>query len=269
MSKYLILVNNLILINDFKELGYTNFLFALKDYSIGYSDFDLSEINAVNANKYLLINRILDSNEIRNLEQILINLVDIKGIVFEDLGVLEIAKKHNLDVELIYFHNHAGTNYKTINFWLNQGICSVVLSNELTKDEIINIKKEVKKPASIIMFGHNQIMYSRRLLISNYNEYHQLNNPKTIDLETNSNHFIAVESNYGTVFYTKAIYNLFELNDDDYKYKIINLVQISDDDAIKVLTDIKNNDYKFIYLETSRGFLDKKTIFKLGGKKHE
>ncbi len=269
MSKHLVLVNNLILINDFKELGYTNFLFALKDYSIGYNGFSIDEINNIEANKYLFINRILNSKDIRALEQVLINTDGIKGIVFEDLGILEIVKKNHLDFELIYFHNHAGTNYKTINFWLNEGVDSVVVSNELTKDEISEITNKVNKPVSIIMLGHNQIMYSRRLLISNYNEYHHLDNPNKLNLETNNHHFIAVESPYGTVFYTKAIYNYFELSNLDFKYQIINLTLIDDGDAIKVLNDIKDNNYKFDYLETSDGFLTQKTIFKLGGKKHE
>ena len=269
MSKYLVLVNNLSLIKNYKELGYTNFLFALKDYSIGYNGFSVDEIMNIDGNCYLFINRILDSSEIRALEQILINLNNIKGLIFEDLGVLEIAKKNHLDLELIYFHNHAGTNYETINFWLDEGVDSVVVSNELTKEEIEDIVSKVNKPVSIIILGHNQIMYSRRLLITNYNEYHHLNNPKIINLQTNNEHFILVESPYGSVFYTQAIYNYFELNKLDFKYQIINLGLIDDDNSIQVLTDIKNNNFEFKYLNTSRGFLGLKTIFKLGGKKHE
>lgn len=266
MSNYLVLINDLDILEEVKELGYTNFLFALKEYSIGYNDFTVDEINQVVGNKYLLINRILSSNEIRLLEETLINLKDIKGIVFEDLGVLEIVKKNHLNFELIYFHNHAGTNYKTINFWLNEGIDSVILSNEITIDEIKEIQANVTKPVSIIALGHNQIMYSRRTLLSNYADYHHINCQKQLNLTTNSNHFIAVESTYGTVFYTKSIYNYFSAINDQYKYVIINLTLIKNDDAIRVLKDIKNEDYDFSYLDTSLGFLNQKTIFKLGVK---
>ena len=217
MSNYLVLVNNLSLINKYKELGYTNFLFALEDFSIGYETFKTQDIPS---DSYILVNRILDSNEIRVLEDILVKS-SIKGIVFEDLGILTIAKKNNLNIDLIYFHNHAGTNYETINFWLNEGVNSVVLSNELTKEEIKEITLKVNKPVSIIIWGHNQVMYSRRKLLTNYSLYHHIPYEKVLNLDTNNHYFIAVESEYGTVFYTKDIYNYFALNDLDFYQKII------------------------------------------------
>ena len=266
MSNYLVLINDFDILDKVKELGYTNFLFALKEYSIGYNDFTIDEIGKIDGNKYLLINRILNSTEIRVLENILINLTNINGLVFEDLGILEIVKTNHLDLELIYFHNHAGTNYETINFWLNEGIDSVVLSNEITAEEINEIQNNVIKPVSIIVLGHNQIMYSRRTLLTNYAKYHGIPNQNRLSLTTNNIHFDVVESEYGTVFYTKNIYNYFNVLNDNFKYAIVNLTLINNEDSIKVLSDIKNNKYSFDYLETSDGFLKQKTIFKLGVK---
>ncbi|MBO4245983.1 MAG: U32 family peptidase [Bacilli bacterium] len=269
MSNYLVLINNLDNFNEIKELGYTNFLFALKEYSIGYNAIEVEEINKLSGNKYLLINRILDSREIRLLEDLLVSLTDIKGLVFEDLGILKIVKKHNLPLELIYFHNHAGTNYETINFWLNEGMDSVLISNEITASEINEITSKANKPLVLMVFGHNQIMYSRRSLLTNYAKYHQIDKKDKLALETNNNHFIVLEQEYGTVFYTKNIYNYFSLKNGQYRFMLVNTVLLSREEELKVLKDIKNEDYTFNYLDTSEGFLNTKTIFKLGGKSNE
>lgn len=269
MSNYLILVNNLDIYKYAKEVGYTTFLFALKDYSIGYSSFDLDTINNLDSNNYLLINRILESNDILNLKTILKNDLNIKGIIFEDIGVYELVKELNKDYEMIYFHNHAGTNYETINYWLELGVDSVVISNEITKEEINEIINKTNKPLVLTLLGHNQVMYSRRQLLTNYNLYNNINCANELDLKTGNSEFILVESNYGTVFYTKDIYNYFSVKSDLLKYQLINMVLIDNENVKKILDDIKKEEYEFSYLNPSLGFLNTKTIFKLGGKNNE
>ena len=62
LTNYLVSINNLNDINIYKKAGITTFLFALKDYSIGYeTTFTTNEINNLNVTKYVLINTLLNS----------------------------------------------------------------------------------------------------------------------------------------------------------------------------------------------------------------
>ena len=60
-SKILININNLNDINEYKKIGINNFLFAVKDLSIGYTSYDLENIPT---DSYLFINRVFDTEGI-------------------------------------------------------------------------------------------------------------------------------------------------------------------------------------------------------------
>jgi collagenase-like PrtC family protease len=163
-QKVLININNLDEINEYKKIGINNFLFALEGFSIGYNSFELNDIPK---ESFILINRVLDSNDIDNLKLIKDDLVKYKGIIFEDLGVYQIFK--DSDIDLIWNQAHFGTNLSSINIWLDK-VSSAVISNEITKNEITDIVSGVKKPVVFNVFGKNMIMYSRRTLLSNFNK---------------------------------------------------------------------------------------------------
>ena len=165
---YIASINNLDDINKYKKAGITTFLFALKNYSIGYEKaFNIDEINSVNEKKYVLISQILDNNKIDSLKLVIKDL-NVDGFIFEDIGLINILKDINKDK--ILFMNHFNCNYKSINEWLNY-VDSVFVSNELTYDEIKEITKNVNKKIILHVFGYNQIMYSKRKLFTNYYDY--------------------------------------------------------------------------------------------------
>ena len=71
-NNYLISINNLTDIDKYKKVGGSAFLFALDSYTIGYNTFTIEEINSIqNETKYVLINRLLSSRDIINIETIL------------------------------------------------------------------------------------------------------------------------------------------------------------------------------------------------------
>ena len=262
ISKILIYVENKDYIDDYRKAGISAFLFALENYSIGYNTYSLEEINKINvSNKYLLLNRVLDCKDIDNLKSILTNLKDIKGIVYEDIGVYQLIKDMNIEIELIHFQNHFSTNINSVNFWLDR-VNSVFISNELTKEEILNILENVKKPICLHLYGHNQVMYSRRKLLSNWSE--EFNIPKKntnvlVDKATKVV-FRAVESDYGTVMYSDKIYNGKELyNQKNVYYYYINTMLIDHKEVMDFINNIQthNND------KEDSGFLYKETIYKL------
>lgn len=265
---YLVNIRKIEEIEEYKKVGITTFLFPLQDFCVGYeSEFTLKEIEKIKENnKYILINRVLDCEAVDVLYEIIKDTKNIKGIVFESLAVYEIVKKLNIKVELIYFSNHFNTNTRSINFFLER-FDSVFVSNELTKEEIEYITLNAKKEVVLQVFGHNQAMYSRRQLLSNFSKEFNipLNNPNTLVEKVSKISFKAVENKYGTVLYSGKVFNGLELTKlSNVKYFYINSTFMPIED---VISSIKGNISTNI--DTSFGFLEKETIYKLKGDSHE
>ena len=266
-NNLIVTANNLDIIKDLKKVGVTTFLFPLKDYSVGFlNTFTIDDIRGYNA--HIFINRILTSEDIDNLKIILNNLPNnIKGIIFDDLGIMQIIK--DLKIEKILYLNHIANNYVSINYYLEY-VDSVIISTDITETEIRDVLANVKKPLVLYCFGFIPVMYSRRLLLTNYQKHYRLKleNTNSIEDKTMHNKFNLVENEYGTVFYTEKPYNALELKDaNNIKYNLINTVLLTDNEVIDLVNSIINN--KEINIDSSRYFLDKKTIYKLRGDDNE
>lgn len=262
-NKLLYIVNNLELILKLKKVFVSNFLFPLKDFCVGFENtYNLEEILD---DSFILINRILDNESLDKLENILKNNTKkIKGIVYDDFGVLHIIKKLDLDVITINYQNHFATNFKSINENLKYND-SVVVSSDITKEEIDEICKNTTKPVCLFVFGLLQAMYSRRLLLSNFSNEFDLEEEKIKEIyeSISNNKFIMVENDYGTVGYQKNYYNGLELLDNEnVLYFIINPLFLSDDDQIRLIFDIENRCLT-INVPYDTGFLYKSTIYNL------
>ena len=253
-SKLLININNLNEISEYKKIGITNFLFAIKDFSIGYNTFTLNEIPD---NSYILINRVMDTKTIEELKTIKDELKRFKGIFFEDLGVYNILR--DLGVELIWFQNHFTINKESVNFWLNR-VDSVLLGNEITSGEIEELVNTASKPVVLNVLAKNQIMYSRRTLLTNFNKYQNLGeyNDMTLDVHGTKDVFFARENEFGTIIYNNEYFNYIEfastLDDSKIKFYLVMNLDLSIDQIDKIINgEPFGND----------GFLNKKTVYKM------
>lgn len=250
--KKLVTVTNREIIDDLRRDANITLVYPLKSFCVGYEvEFDISEID-----DYVLVNRILDDNDLDKLESIL-NSSNIKGIVFDDLGIIDIVA--NLDITKILLLDHLATNTKSINYYLEY-VDSVGVSNDLTEEEIRNIVANVSKPLVINVFGLKTLMYSRRLLLSNYEMYHNLKEERIVDANIEDKYFKIVENDYGTLFYAKNYYNALCLLDlDNVLFFWYNPIFLDNEKIIKLVLD---NDITDINSEPL--FLDKKTYYKVG-----
>lgn len=253
-SKLLININKLEEIAEYKKIGITNFLFAVKGFSIGYNTFELNEIPE---DSYLLINRVMDTKSIEELRLRKDELAKFKGIIFEDLGVYNILR--DLEIELIWFQNHFTINNESMRFWLSR-VDSAVIGNEITSSEIESIIENASKPLVLNVLGKNQIMYSRRTLLSNFNKYNNLDNynDMTLDVHGTKDEFFARENELGTVIYNNEYFNYLEfaesLNEDKIKFYLIMNLDLNPNDLEEILNGKSfGND----------GFLNKKTVYKM------
>ena len=241
-NKLIINIKEIDEIEYYKEKGIYNYLVPLKDFCVGYDTIDVNNINKIDVNYYLLVNRIMTFKDLEKLRSILnnINLKYLKGVFFEDLGVLE-------------------TNYLSINGFLDKGIDSVVVSNEITKEEVEIILDNVSENVVIPVLGYNQIMYSRRNLITNYNKEYNLNTSlnNKITEQITKKQLPILEQEYGTVIFDENIYNNLELlkNTKNVKFYLINSTFLTKEDIISYLNSNSLN---------NNGFLTRKTIYKIG-----
>lgn len=262
MSNILIYVDKLEYISDYRKAGVSAFLFGLSNYCVGYNTYTLDDIKNVEvSNKYLLINRVLDCKAIDELKVILKDISGIKGIVFEDIGLVNVL--NDFDGEKILFQNHFGTNKDSINFWLDR-VDSVFVSNEITYDEIDYICKNVKKDVVLHLYGYNQVMYSRRLLLSNWSERFNIEKKSTNVISDISSgiKFRAMENEYGTVMYSQNVFNGSRLLGlDNVKYYYVNTTMVDHNVIMDFLTNKEHSSE-----DEDNGFLDRETIYKLKGR---
>ena len=256
MNKDLILVQNKSLINKVKEVEKATFLFPLEGYSVGYPiTFKLEEIEEFGA--YILVNRVLDEKSIESLKELFNDLQkNIKGIVFEDLGVIEIVK--DLDITKILWQNHLNDSYLSVNGFLKY-VDSVMVSTDITEEEINLIVTKAEKPLTLYVFGYVPVMYSRRHLISNFNLNYNENvkNPNTITEEVLKESFKIYENEFGTQLFSSVLFDGRVLKKYNALYYFINTVFVSDEDVLNFI----NN--KELTVSSNDGFLNKKTIYKL------
>lgn len=198
----------------------------------------------------------LENSDIDKLKQILSNNNQIKGIVFDDLGLIEVLK--DINIEKILLLNHLATNYESINYYLDY-VDSVVVSIDITELEIKEILKNAKKKLVLNVFGLNNLMYSKRKLLSNYQKHYNLDNNNEIDAHINDYYFHIFENEWGTTFYSKKYYNATKLIGlENVLYYWYNPVFL---DCEKIKNVVLNNDLSGI--DYDDGFLNKKTIYKL------
>lgn len=226
-------------------------VFPLKDFCVGYEYyFEIEEIE-----DFVLVNRILNDEELNKLEVILKNS-KIKGILFDDLGIIDIVAK--LDIEKILILDHLANNTKSVNYYLEY-FDSVVVSSDLEESEIRKIVANANKEVIVYVFGLKGLMYSRRNLVSNYEKYHHLEEKAVLDSSIDGKYFKVIDSEFGTKFYAYPYYDGSSLLDlDNVSYVWYDPILLGIEDTKRVL----KKDFKDI--ETSKIFLTKKTVYKVG-----
>ena len=252
-NNYLLLVTNKTLIPKLSKESNITFLFPVEEFTVGFPNtFKIEEIREPHA--YLFVNRLLDNEGIESFKSLLKDLPsNIEGIVFDDIGILQILKE-NTTLKKILFLNHFNCNYKSINTYLEY-VDSVVVSTDITDMEVSEFLEHAINPLVLYTFGHVSIMYSRRQLITNYNE-HFKKNVESISTLTNDlgSHFKIVENKYGTVIYTDKPFNGLRYREKkNVWYHLINTLLLSDEEILEIIhkKDNLTEKYPYTYLSES------------------
>ena len=248
----LVTVTNISILNDLREYHDIRLVYPLKSFCVGYDvEFDIEQID-----DFVLVNRIIDDSDLDKLEDVL-KLSHINGIVFDDLGIIDIVK--DLNITKILLLDHLATNTVSINYYLDY-VDSVVVSNDLTEEEIREIVNSSKNPLVVNVFGLKTLMYSRRKLLTNYQAFHNLDNENNITASIDDKKFRIVENEYGTKFYANNYYNATSLLDlDNVLYFWYDPIFLDNEKILEVVLD---NNLDGINVDPL--FLDKATVYKVG-----
>lgn len=242
--KLVIVPKNLDDINKFSNNGIDTFIVGLKDYSINYPSFDIDTIKDLST-KYKLfvsINKNLFNSELNTLKNLLVELsnLNILGVMFYDIGLLNIVKENNIKIDLVWHQTNMVTNYNTCNFYYDNGCKYGYLANEITLDEMLEIKEKTKMDLFVLVCGYPIMSHSRRSLLTNY--FKSLNKEKENKTYTITNSDIKClikENKDGTSILLGSPVNgskpLFELVKNNFNYGVIDTQELDTDICLKVV----------------------------------
>jgi hypothetical protein len=259
-------------------------ILPLKDYSVeSMIYFDLDEIRDITkkykGEVFVKINSNLFNKDIPNITNILIELdkMNITGIFFYDLAILELKRELNLKTDLIWNQTHMVNNYKTCDYYYSRGCKYALLGKEITLEEISEIVLKSKITCMVEVVGKPSVAFSRRKLITNY--YKDLGEESGSSLivteKVTNTKYLLLEDKNGTSFFLDIITNgtgiIKDLYDINTPYIIFRESGI--DNFLELLIDTKkyissgccDNSYvdKYKRLGDSTNFFFKKTIYKV------
>lgn len=231
-----------------------------------YSVKEIKEIkNKTNKKVFVRINKNILNSEIELLDEYInkLNEIDIDGIMFYDLSILN--KKDKIKADLIWDSEHATTNYLTINYYQKEGVVGTYISSDITKDDILKIRQKTNQILFTNVFGYLPIFNSFRPLIENYKKTFNLNSENNYYLEKENKRYKIIEKPNNTFMYSDKIFSALEYINEykNIEYFVFNSIDIDDDTFIDVLKNYKDYNYINNLFETSKYFLENKTIYKV------
>ena len=259
-------------------------ILPLEDYAVESSTFfsldEIKEISSEDTEVFVKINKNLLNEDIDKVKEILIELdkLNITGVFFYDLAVLQLKKELNLKLDLVWNQTHMVNNYKTCDYYFSKGVKYALLGKEITLEEVEEIISKSKITSMVEVISKPSVAFSKRKLVTNY--FKDLNSSGDNNLEVlekvTNNKYKFVEDKNGTSIYLDVITNgtsvIKSLYESQCEYIIIREFGLEDIfeeliiDTKKYIEDgcIDSNYIdKYKKLGDSTNFFFKKTIYKV------
>lgn len=285
MSNIVVIPNSLDNINNIINSD-SYILLGIDKYSVNTLNISFDEIKSIlniTNNVFLSLNKNISNSELLEVEKLLIeiNKLDIKGLFYADVAIVNIVNRLNLNINLIWSAEHLTTNYFTINYWYKHNVKSTFLSNEITKEEIVDIVNNTSSKIFVQLFGFIPMYVSKRHAVKNYLNHFKLDlNSHKYYLFKEDKKYSIVDNNEGTMIYSNFIINglkeYAELK-NNIDYVIINGYDIDSNKLLSVIDIFKevnkknvdklDNKLLDLFDNLDKGFLYEETIYRV--KKNE
>ena len=249
--KTLIMISNLNQIN----LKCDGIIIGIKGLSVNMpAYFELNDLKNIDKEIFVCLNKNMHNSDINYLKETLIKLNDynIKGVIFYDLSIPNLAKKLNLNYDLVWSQEHMTTNYNTINFWYDKNIKYTWVSNDITLREMKEIKENTNAKLMVTLFGYLPMFVSKRHLVKNYLETFNLKDDSKINFILNGlKEKLLLDYDY-------IVLNSFLIDDDKFS-KVLDIFNEVNTDNVEQL-DIKLNN---LFSNLGKGFFYNETVYKV------
>ena len=279
-------------IKQFNDSGLDIFILGNKEYGnrlvSSFSEEEIKEatllIHNLNKQIYINVNLIMHNEQIESVTNYLTFLkeINVDGIIYGDIGIYMLARNLEINQKMLYNPETLNTNNYDQTFWASKDILGIVISKELTIEDIIKISENKKILTGIVGHGYLNMFHSRRPLIKNFLTFNDVESKPFIDNhnltlveEIRDEKYPVIEDNQGThIFRDKPMHSFSEFD------KLKQVLDIFIIDGIFQDSEYLNNVIKDYYLcnnkdksklqdklvkkyETTHdtGFLYKKTVY--------
>ena len=257
---------------------------GIKDLSINQpAYFTLDEIKKINEiiknngkEIFVSLNKNMFNKDLEILEYTLLQLDNLKlnGILYYDIAIVNFKKNLKLVTPLVWNQEHLTTNYLTSNFWYEYGAKYIMLSSEITIDEINEIALNANAKTMVPIFGYLPMFVSRRHLVKNYLDTFKIKDDSNINyIEKENKTYAIIDSNDGTIAYSNKclnginetlklnvdyiVLNSFNINNATFK-RVVSMYNIANESNVQ---EFKEEIDKM--LDTDTGFLYKETVYEV------
>lgn len=119
---------------------------------------------------YVTVNILAHNDDLHHLEDYLDHLgrLAVDGIIVSDPGIIQVARRSIPHIPIHLSTQANVTNSAAADFWLKQGVKRLNLARELSLQEIVEIRQQVKGELEVFVHGALCISYSGRCLLSTY-----------------------------------------------------------------------------------------------------
>ncbi len=260
-------MNDFYVIPNNKDVIFNNLILPLKDYSIGFDVYyTVSEINSLSKklNISVIINKFLHKEDIKNIINIIneLEIDNIKYIFVEDLGLVSLLDNNKVVVS----QNHIINNYDSINYFKSLGYSNILVNNDLTINELMEIISKTSSNLFMYFISKNNLMYSKRRLLTAFSNYKNSDiSKKEVITEKVSNHKLIIkEEKCGTCIFNKRIFAgnkyISELSSVNKIVNLSNMDEFETKIILKYMDKVNLSDY----IEIDDYFLDNVIPYKVG-----
>ena len=267
-------------VNDAQAL-----LLGLEKFSVlNTVTFSLDEVQEIikmypNVDVFVKMDKNIFNEELGEVKDILCRLeqMAVCGVFFYDLSLLELKQELNLSLDLVWSQTHMVTNFRTCQYYFDEGVRYALLSKEITLDEILEICKKSSIQTIVEVVSLPSVGFSRRKLLRNY--YHDAldkgESILSVKEKITGKHYLVKEEDAGTGFLldevlngTSVISSLFHAGVSYILFReegIDNFLELISDTKKYIADDCSDQHYveKYKKLGDSTGFFFKKTIYRV------
>lgn len=260
---------------NIKNTGYIISVFGVSssplNISIDYAEEIIkSSLNPV----YLKLNLLYHDKDYPKLIEVLDNLKGLKGIIFQDLGLVELNKNYNLD--LIYDPGTFNTVVEDVSYFKNTSIESLIISREISLSEIKDFVSQDKNMLyGYHVYGKPLMFYSLRKHFTSFRnvekDFPNLKDKYDVFLkeETRNEFYPTYEDENGFFIFRDETINVYEYLHifKNVDYLILDRPFISDKEYFDTLDlylgSIDYKEYKNKYPSQTLGYFFKEMGVKL------